>query len=307
MSDEKFQNALNGLYHQMLAPSKTKFVAEVRKRIANGSLKGAPRNWLSEVSSFLDGVNASVFQKPVERMGHYEYGSVDFALVTDLMDCSMMNPKKNKGYNWVLVIMDGSSRYAWVWPLKTKSSLETDKEGNNAIAKAFKEVFSLLIPGYGGSKDYPKGAISPTVLVVSDRGSEFLGEVSKVIDSYVYASRRFTAPHRKSTELAERFILTLRQALTRIMNIHDGQWYPYLQQVVANYNGEKHSGIGGEIPVDALMKRVLDIQEGISHAVIDLDLPERQFPDGSEVRLLLNYDVFAKKSLAQCGRTRCGL
>jgi hypothetical protein len=70
-----------------------------------------------------------------------------------------------------------------------------------------------------------------------------------------------------------------------------------LQQVVKNYNGDKHSATG-EAPIDALLKRVLDIQEGISHAVIDLDLPERVFPDGSEVRLLVNYDIFAKRSMS---------
>lgn len=185
----------------------------------------------------------------------------------------------------------------WSFAIKSKSSLETDKEGNNAIAKAFKEVFDLLIPGHDGSKDYPATAISPTILVVTDEGTEFKGKVSKVIGDYVYASRRFTAPHRKSTELVERFNRTLRESLARVMNLHDGKWYPYLQQIVRNYNGEKHSATG-EAPIDLLLKRVLDLQEGISHAVIDLDLPERAFADGSEVRLLVNYDIFAKRSMS---------
>lgn len=295
MSDEKFQGWLDELYRELLAPAKTKFVAEVRKRLKNGEVEKVPLNWLDEVERFLDGVNATVFVKEQVRNRHYNYSSVDFALIADMLDVSNI-AKGNGGYNWILNILEGNTRYVWSFAIKSKSSLETDKEGNNAIAKAFKDVFDLLIPGHDGSRNYPATAISPTILVVTDEGTEFKGKVSTVIGNYVYASRRFTAPHRKSTELVERFNRTLRGSLARLMNLFDGKWYPYLQQIIGKYNGEKHSATG-EAPIDALLKRVLDLQEGISHAVIDLDLPERTFADGSEVRLLVNYDIFAKKSM----------
>ena len=162
MAEDKFHDELDALYKQLLAPPKGKFVTEVRKRIANGSLKDAPRNWLVEIGNYLDGINATVFTQPPKREGHYDYGGVDFALIIDLMDVAKI-AKKNKGYNWILNVIEGHSRFAWSFVLHTKSSVETDKEGNNAIGKDLDEIFDLLIPGHDG-KDYPEDAISPSPL-----------------------------------------------------------------------------------------------------------------------------------------------
>jgi hypothetical protein len=63
MSDEKFQIWLGELYRELLAPAKTKFVAEVRKRLNRGEVEKVPVGWLDEVERFLDGVNATVFVK----------------------------------------------------------------------------------------------------------------------------------------------------------------------------------------------------------------------------------------------------
>jgi hypothetical protein len=58
---------------------------------------------------------------------------VDFALIADLMDVSNI-ARKNGGYNWILNILEGNTRYIWSFAIKSKSSLEIDKEGNNASA-----------------------------------------------------------------------------------------------------------------------------------------------------------------------------
>ncbi len=279
---------LDALYRKMLAPSKSKFTAEVKRLVKDGKVNPQAVNKIGE---YLDGINASTFAGLPPKTGTYEYPRYDLVLVADLLDMSNTS-RQNEGYTFILNIVEAKSRYAWSVPIKTKSSLETDKEGNNAIAKAFKDVIDELDIGRSGSD-----VIAPAWLVVTDQGTEFKGKVSKFLETVPFLDRRFSTEHRKSTLLVERFNRTMRVLLARIMNLYGGNWSKHLQQVVKLYNSEKHSRTG-ESPIDALLKIVLDLQQGISHAVINLDsVPMLKFPIGSEVRLLLSHDVFVKKSM----------
>ena len=48
----------------------------------------------------------------------------------------MMNPRKHKGYNWIVMI-EGNTRYVWVWSLKTKFSGDERDFPSSAISPSF--------------------------------------------------------------------------------------------------------------------------------------------------------------------------
>ena len=64
---------------------------------------------------------------------HYIVHDIDHQWQADLADVSLIS-KKNKGYNFILTVIDLFSRYAWARPLKTKRGDE--------VAAAFKNIFS---------------------------------------------------------------------------------------------------------------------------------------------------------------------
>ena len=69
----------------------------------------------------------------------------------DILDLKNYGPKNNRGYRYVLVIIDNFSKYGWTVPLKNKSAQTTKDSFENIIIS---------------SKRKPN-------LIESDRGKEF--------------------------------------------------------------------------------------------------------------------------------------
>ena len=88
---------------------------------------------------------------------------VDHIWATDLLDLQRY-ARVNKGYRYILVVVDVFSKYAWLRALKTK-------KGN--------EVSSAL-------KDIIKNSSSPPKFLWSDRGFEYLNTfVKKLLKHYI--------------------------------------------------------------------------------------------------------------------------
>ena len=284
MSDD----TLERLYAAWGYPSKTKFQFITRalrkKKELNKTIK--------EVNDFLDRSAISVLDAPVVGVpSHYNYPSYDFALIIDLMDMSIVK-SKNEGYNWILNILEHHSRFVFSFKLKSKSSLRLDADDSNKIASALESVLEQIDPGH-----------TANILVVSDQGTEFRGEVTKMLKKYENVYRRYSDAQRKSTMPVERFNKTLRVSLARAQAATGSlNWTSHLDTIVGVYNGTPHSGslddtAPTDIPVDRLLSVVEDLKNGISHAVINLDgLPERKYPNGTRVRVQEQSKLFDKKS-----------
>ena len=63
----------------------------------------------------------------------YVVHDIDEQWQADLADVSLL-AKRNKGYHFILTVIDLFSRYAWARPLKTK--------GGKEVASAFKSIFN---------------------------------------------------------------------------------------------------------------------------------------------------------------------
>lgn len=277
--DSAVYDKLHDLYEELLFPSNTDFEKEVAKLRRAGKLKATPE----QVHQFLASVNADVFASRPMRTSHYSYDGYNFCLIADLM---FMDGEKG-GDGIILNILEWHSRYVWSVVIPSKSSLQVDSDGENAIAKEFKRVLDILSP------DKETG---PDILIVLDQGKEWAGLVSKLFDEYPWVFRRYSTKARKSTEPVERFNRTLRDSLKRVIKAK-GAWKPYLEGLVKKYNDKVHSGTQKK-PIDEILSILHDYEMGINHAATDVTPKPLMYPLGSKVRILLNLDTFAKKSMA---------
>ena len=130
--------------------------------------------------------------------------------------------KENKGFSWMLFIIDAFSRYLYVIPLKKKN------ETNTAAAL---ELFLSKLP-YIPSFFY------------HDPGKEFLNKAiykileNRGIQQYVLKN----GPKAAIVERVQRTIKTNLEMLFAKNKNHN--WIDYIDKLVVNYNNRKHRSIG---------------------------------------------------------------
>ena len=129
--------------------------------------------------------------------------------------------KANDGYKYLFTTIDVFTKYAWVYPLKSKDC-ETTK-------KCFEDILS-------------KCGEQPEKLQ-TDRGSEFVCAKfknflkSRNIHHYLSYSDR-------KCPVVERFNLTIQQILYKILDKNESfRWIDYLDQAMQIYNNRKHTTI----------------------------------------------------------------
>ena len=138
----------------------------------------------------------------------------------DLLDIVDYGSKNNKGYRYLLVVIDKFSKFGWVVTLKNKFAQTITDEVSNIINK---------------SKRKPK-------LIETDDGKEFdnrtFNDFLKVNDNK--KNNRYTD---KGTVFAERFNRTIRNFLKKpVFEKSNCNWLDELPLVIKkNYNTIQHS------------------------------------------------------------------
>ena len=123
----------------------------------------------------------------------------------------------NDGVQYLLTIIDVFSKYAMVFPLKTKQGKE--------VAKILKIIFGVMKPR----------------ILLSDNGKEFLNSsISKITNKFqVY---HITSYSYTPLGQIERFNKTIKSKIFAYMNINSTQKYiDVLDLILQNYNKTKHS------------------------------------------------------------------
>jgi transposase InsO family protein len=138
----------------------------------------------------------------------------------DLADMKSIS-RRNRGYSYLLTVIDVFSKYAWVRPLKTKKPVE--------VIAAFKDIFAE------GRR--------PTALQ-TDRGTEFKNRffINFLRDEQI----QFFTSKNQTTKCAvvERFNRTLKGRLYRYFTAKGtNTWIDVLQEVVDSYNQSIHRSI----------------------------------------------------------------
>ncbi|KAK3107337.1 hypothetical protein FSP39_012206 [Pinctada imbricata] len=153
----------------------------------------------------------------------------------DLADLSYFS-KKNKGYKYLLIVIDVFSRFLWVEPLKTKRGVE--------MVKSLKHIFE-------------KGR--PPQKIRTDSGSEFTNkEVSQLFKSLnIY---HHIARNDAKANYAERVILTIKQRLWRyFIKNRTHRYIDVIQAVVNGYNATPHRSLKNIAPKDVNQSNEPDI------------------------------------------------
>ena len=198
---------------------------------------------------------------------------VDHIWATDLLDLQRYS-RVNKGYKYILVVVDVFSKYAWLKALKTKKGVE--------VAKAFKEIIRNS-----------NNNIPPKFLW-SDRGTEYYNTFVKQVLRQ-YGIHHYSTYNTEKCVIAERFNRTIRSWLEKYFDANEHTvWYNILDRLEEKYNSTVHRSIGLP-PIKARLA------ENYTRVLDKLNFPDKRkstekapFKIGDRVRVSSNKDIFEK-------------
>ena len=147
--------------------------------------------------------------------------SIDDTWSSDLLDMNDYGTKNNKGYRYILVVIDNFSKFGWTVPLKNK------------YAQSITDAFSQIIKT---SKRKPN-------LLETDDGKEY---VNKIFNEFLNYNKikRYSRYTDKGAVFAERFNRTIRNLLKKpVFEKGRADWLFELPSVIKQYNNTIHSSI----------------------------------------------------------------
>ena len=147
--------------------------------------------------------------------------SVDDTWSSDLLDMNDYGPKNNKGYRYILLVIDNFSKFGWTIPLKNKFS--------QSISDAFSEII--------------KSSNRKPNLFETDDGKEY---VNKIFTEFLNNNKikRYSRYTDKGAVFAERFNKTVRNLLKKpVFEKGNANWLSELPSVIKKYNNTIHHSI----------------------------------------------------------------
>ena len=150
----------------------------------------------------------------------------------DILDLKDYGPENNRGYRYVLVIIDNFSKFGWTVPLKNKN------------AQTIKDSLENIIIN---SKRKPN-------LIETDRGKEFY---NNIFQDFLNKNNNKLYSRNSSygAVFAERFNRTIRDLLKKIVfERGDANWIDVLPTITNQYNNRIHSSTKLS-PKDASLKK----------------------------------------------------
>ena len=204
------------VYYDPAHPASYGSISALRKAVP-GATTSSTREWLT-------GEEAYTLHKQAKRKFRHDpivVQGIDTQWSFDLIDVMTISDE-NKGYKYLLTVIDALSKYAWVVPLRDKISATVGKAMSNIFKK------SGRIP----------------VRARSDRGTEFMGAAfQKMLKQNNI--RFFTADNYTKEAIIERFNRTLRSRLWKFFEASNSKYYlDVLPDIVHSYNNRVHRTTG---------------------------------------------------------------
>ena len=153
----------------------------------------------------------------------------------DILDLKDYGPENNRGYRYVLVIIDNFSKFGWTTPLKNKN------------AQTIKDSFENILIS---SKRKPN-------LIESDKGKEFY---NNIFQDFLNKNniKLYSRNNSIGSVFAERFNRTIRDLLKEpIFEKGDSKWIDILPTITKQYNNKVHSSTKLS-PIQASLKKTKD-------------------------------------------------
>ena len=157
---------------------------------------------------------------------------IDDTWSLDVLDLKDYGPENNRGYRYVLVVIDNFSKYGWTVPLKNKN------------AQIIKDSFENILIS---SKRKPN-------LIETDRGKEFY---NNIFQDFLNKNniKHYSRNSSYGAVFAERFNRTIRDLLKKIVfEQGDAKWIDILPTITKQYNNRIHSSTKLS-PKDASLKK----------------------------------------------------
>ena len=157
---------------------------------------------------------------------------IDDTWSVDILDLKDYGPENNRGYRYVLVIIDNFSKFGWTIPLKNKN------------AQTIKDSFENILMN---SKRKPN-------LIESDRGKEFY---NNNFQDFLNKNniKLYSRNSSYRAVFAERFNRTIRDLLKKpVFEKGDGNWIDILPTITKQYNNRIHSSTK-LTPIQASLKK----------------------------------------------------
>lgn len=179
--------------------------------------------------------------------------------------------KVNRGYRYILVVINTFSKFVWALPLKSKTGEE--------VAKAIATIFTK-------PKNIPKN-------LQTDLGKEFYNK------HFTALMNKFNINHYSSystlkSSIAERVIRTLKSLLYKEFSLRGNyKWLDVLPEIVNIYNHRRHSTTGYK-PVDVNTKNEKQILNDVYDRLKTIDPKKPKFKVGDAVRVSKYRNVFDK-------------
>lgn len=196
--------------------------------------------------------------------------------IDDLWQADLIDLQKfhsvNRGYKYILVVVDAFSKYAWCVATKTKSKLE--------IKKAFEQIISV-------TKRKP-------LHIQTDLGKEFYNsEFSNYVN--FLKIKHYSTYSIKKASIVERLIKTLKSKLFRYFSlIGNYKWIEKpLNDIVNSYNHSVHSTTKFR-PVDVNLKNEDKVMENIQKSKCSLNSKSPKLRIGDRVRISKYKEAFYK-------------
>lgn len=228
---------------------------------------------LEQVENFLSKQNVYSLYKPVitkfpKRKTLAK--KVDYLWQTDLMSLIPLARYNNQN-QYIMVVIDVLSRYAWAEPIKRKTGKE--------VVRAFKKILSK-------SKRKP-------LKIQSDKGGEYHNHEFKhfcLENGIVF----YSSHSDYKASLAERLIRTLKSKIYKAFYTKNTlRYYDFLDQIMHAYNHRKH-GSHKFRPVDVDKRNEKKVWRILFKDYLNSPLGKPDFKIGQKVRIALSKSVFNK-------------
>jgi transposase InsO family protein len=159
----------------------------------------------------------------VQRYGFHPQRAILAALPMDHLAMDLFSlPTSSDGYNYVLLVVDVCTRFAWLYPLKTKTG--------DAVTRRLRGLF------YAFGK--------PSV-VQSDNGTEFANMTLTGFLRSLGAEHRRTSPyHPQGNGVVERLVRTVKESIFAMLRGDTASWPGVVPEVQYFYNTTVHSRHG---------------------------------------------------------------
>ncbi|KAK8807810.1 hypothetical protein WA171_000759 [Blastocystis sp. BT1] len=184
------------------------------------------------------------------------------------------NFNKNHGYKYVLVCIDGYSRYLMTRLLKTKTGKEVTAKMND------------IIKTYGAPD-----------CINCDRGTEFVNDIFRTQILNKYNIKMYHMVSENKSVFAERVIRTIKESIMVPFNRSNGIWADYIDNAVKKHNEHKNNDTG--YTPNQIWKENYVYMEDAEPDSDRMSMKDRtpQFGIGEYVRVVSKPSVLQKKSL----------